>query len=136
MNGDERMTKGLWDDAEVIHTYTRAQAIEDGVLVDVTRTAREAGFTWSVALTAAAWAEAVSWDPQNRTCQDEAGRLWDVLTMARWATQRGGDRTLLRVLRVPNTIRAERPTYATLQLLAGPGDNGEPVLTITCPNED
>lgn len=130
------MTKGLWDDAEVIYAYTRAQAIEDGVLVDVTATAREAGFTWSVALTAAAWTEAVTWHDSNRALQDEAGRLWDVLTMARWATQRGGDRTLFRVLRVPNTAQATRPTYATLQLLAGPGDDGEPVLTITCPNED
>ena len=35
----------------VISTYTRAQAIEDGVLVDVGSTAQEAGFKWPVALT-------------------------------------------------------------------------------------
>ncbi len=29
---------------EVISTYTRAQAIQDGVLVDVSAMAREAGF--------------------------------------------------------------------------------------------
>ena len=28
---------GLFDDAEVIHTYSRAQGIEDGVLVDLRR---------------------------------------------------------------------------------------------------
>ena len=28
----------------VLHAYTRAQAIEDGILVDVSETAREAGF--------------------------------------------------------------------------------------------
>ncbi len=28
-----------------IHTYGRAEAIEDGILVDVTETAREAGFS-------------------------------------------------------------------------------------------
>jgi hypothetical protein len=32
---NEQATKGLWDDAEVIYAYTRAQALEDGVLVDV-----------------------------------------------------------------------------------------------------
>ena len=34
----------LFADADVIHAYTRSQAIEDGVLVDVTAAAREAGF--------------------------------------------------------------------------------------------
>ena len=33
-----------WTDAEVIHVYTRAQALADGVLVDVSPLAREAGF--------------------------------------------------------------------------------------------
>jgi hypothetical protein len=36
-------SKGLWDDAKVISTYTRAQALEDGVLVDVSEMAKEAG---------------------------------------------------------------------------------------------
>lgn len=30
---------------EVISTYTREQALEDGVLIDVTEQAKEAGFT-------------------------------------------------------------------------------------------
>lgn len=34
----------LFSDAPVVHAYTRAEAIEDGVLVDVSETAREAGF--------------------------------------------------------------------------------------------
>lgn len=35
----------------VIHSYTRSQAIDDGVLVDVTATAQEAGFKVPTALT-------------------------------------------------------------------------------------
>ncbi len=35
----------------VIHTYTRAQAIEDGVLIDVSETSSEAGFKWPAAIT-------------------------------------------------------------------------------------
>lgn len=135
------MSDGFWDDAEVIHVYTRAQALEDGVLVDAGAAAREAGFRWPVGLTAAAWADAVAWDQRNEdnaALQDEAGRLWDVLTMARLATQRGGDgrRAAFEVLRIPNTSRATRPVLTRLQLLCGPGDAGEPVLTITCPGED
>jgi hypothetical protein len=40
---------------EVVHRYGRRQAIADGVLVDVTATAREAGFRYPVALTRAVW---------------------------------------------------------------------------------
>ena len=44
----------------VIYAYTRAQAIEDGVLADVTETAKEAGFklpvaVWPCSPGAAAW---------------------------------------------------------------------------------
>jgi uncharacterized protein YunC (DUF1805 family) len=38
---------------EVIHAYTRAQAIEDGTLVDVTETAKEAGIKYPTAVTEA-----------------------------------------------------------------------------------
>ena len=38
----------------LIHAYSRSQAIEDGVLIDVTATAREAGSRYPVAL-AATW---------------------------------------------------------------------------------
>lgn len=41
---------------EVIHAYTRAQAIEDGVLVDLSDLAREAGFRFPVAVTLGVWA--------------------------------------------------------------------------------
>ena len=44
---------------EVIHRYTRAQALADGVLVDVTDAAREAGFRTPVAMTIAVWSKAV-----------------------------------------------------------------------------
>jgi hypothetical protein len=40
---NEETAKGFWDDAEVIYAYTRAQALEDGVLVDVSEMAKEAG---------------------------------------------------------------------------------------------
>jgi hypothetical protein len=72
----------MFENAEVIHRYTRADAIRDGILVDVSEAAREAGFKWPVALTAAAWGRCVA-VPPGVLCQDEAGRLWDVLTMLR-----------------------------------------------------
>ena len=74
----------LFTEADVVHVNTRAQAIADGVLVDVTDTAKEAGFAYPVALTRAVWTECVEWTQDDarrkpRFHQDEAGRLWDVL---------------------------------------------------------
>ena len=56
----------LFSDADLIHSYSRAQAIEDGVLVDVSETAREAGFTVPVAITRAAWRTASN-GPRRQT---------------------------------------------------------------------
>jgi hypothetical protein len=135
------MTNGFFDDLEPIHTYTRAQAINDGILVDVTPTAREAGFNFPCALTAAAHAEAVAWDGENDAFQQETGRLWDVLTMARVSAHgasRGttSDRVALKVLRIPNRPHAHQATLTTLHLHIGPGDTRAPVLTIMTPGED
>ena len=63
---------------EPICSYGRAQAIEDGMLIDVSTTAREAGLAWPVALTAAAWADTVEWTDATEarkgyTGQSESG---------------------------------------------------------------
>ena len=42
-------------DAPVIFSYSRAQAIEDGVLVDLTKWAKETGFRIPVACTSTLW---------------------------------------------------------------------------------
>ncbi len=119
---------------DVIYQYTRAQAIEDGFLIDVTETAREAGITFSTAVTAAAWELCVT-VPEKASWQDEMGRLWDVLTMLRYAIKRssGGQEVAFSVA-VQNDARRPRPVQ--LKALCGPGDEGEPVITIMLPDED
>ena len=62
----------------VLSAYTRAQAIEDGFLVDVSETACEAGFTIPVAVTRAVWDRLIALPEGYRGFQDERGRLWDV----------------------------------------------------------
>ena len=63
----------MFDESNIIHRYSRADAIRDGVLIDVSAVAREAGFKYPVALTAAAWAKCVTVLP-GIVCQDEAAR--------------------------------------------------------------
>lgn len=121
----------LFDDADVIHTHSRFRAIADGTLIDVSELAAEAGFRYPVALTRGAWEDLVAWNDSNRGCQDETGRLWDVLNVARWGATRGDSAVkLMRVWRVPNTPHATVPRTATFVLHCGPGDAGEPVVTI------
>ncbi len=122
-------------DFEIIHTYTRAEAIADGVLVDVTDTAREAGFRFPVALTRAAWDLCVALSPAaERAGNDERGRLWDVLWMLRNAVRRHSNsgETLFVVLCVTARVR---PSRVALRAKIGPGDDGQPVLTIMLPEE-
>ena len=121
---------------EVISAYSRAQAIADGVLVDVSTVAKEAGFRSPVALTRSVWDEYVE-VPAGVIGQDVNGRLWDVLYMLKVAmrTSRGG-RELQYQLHVRNDNRERMPPLVTLKALSGPGDSGEPVLTIMLPEED
>ena len=64
----------MFEEADLIHSYTRADALRDGVLIDVSAVAREAGIRYPVALTRAAWGRCVA-VPPGVLCQDEAGRL-------------------------------------------------------------
>ena len=72
---------------DVIYSYTRSQAVADGVQVEVTKTAQEAGIRFPVFLTRAVY-DAYVTVPPGVTGQDEAGRLWDIMTMARFAILR------------------------------------------------
>ena len=118
----------------VVFCYTRAQAINDGVLVDVSETAREAGFRFPVAVTATVWAAYVE-VPAAVPWQDEQGRLWDILNVLRVAcSQRDKTDELRFSVLVQNDSRPPRPVQ--LKACCGPGDQGEPVLTVMLPDED
>lgn len=124
----------IWEGAEIISVYTREQAIEDGVLVDVSETAREAGVTFPVALTAGVWAECVSWLGDGT--QDETGRLWDVVWLLSCAA-RGQRQASDRVdFSVSVRQRNGRQRIIDLYALCGPGDDMEPVITVMLPHED
>jgi len=128
----EERTEPAWD---IINTYTRAQALADGALVDVSGRAKEAGFKIPVAITRAVWSRYVE-VPAGVECQDEAGRLWDVLWMLHMAIGQAGlgQDTLSYQVYVRNTNG--QPKLVNLKATCGPGDDAAPVLTILCPEED
>jgi hypothetical protein len=126
----------MFDAEDLIYGYSRKQAIEDGVLIDVSVTAREAGFRFPVALTRAVWEQCVR-VPDSVSGQDEAGRLWDILWMLHLAIkQHGGGSEIAFALHVRNDNRNGTPPLVRLKALCGPGDDAEPVITILLPEED
>lgn len=123
-----------WD---IISAYTRAQAIEDGVLHDCSELAAEAGFCLSVCVTNGVWSECVALtETARRMGCDERGRLWDVLMMARVAVRmapEGTDRATFGVLCVRDK---DEPETVPLWVHCGPGDDARPVITIMLEGED
>ncbi len=47
-----------------------------------------------------------------------------------------GDRLLFQLYRVPRDGQSTEAELMTLKLIVGPGDSGEPVITILLPHED
>lgn len=83
---------------EPLHRYTRAEAIADGVLVDVTQEATAGmlgGFAVPVAITAALHHAIQAIPPALEGIADVRGRLHDVLWMANVALRRQGAKLLL-----------------------------------------
>jgi len=115
------------DPEVVIHRYTRAQAIEDGVLVDVSEWAspREmmGGFTIPVAVTSAVWALVQAPEGSH---EDTRGRAHDVLWLARHAVTQGCSHFTVRIGK--HDVR--------MWIHIGGGDDGEPVATIMLEGED
>ena len=121
----------------VIYAYTRAQAVADGVQVEVTKTAQEAGISLPVFLTRGVWDAYVA-VPPDVTGQNEAGRLWDIVWMLRFAIIRArshADRCPV-ALYVRNDNRAAKLVKLIAQCGPLDMDNPQPAITVMMPDED
>ena len=101
-----------------ISSYSRAQAIEDGVLIDITPLAAKMRLRFPVAMTSALWVS---------------------------CTTRPGDQDMTEVLtQLLKTIQTAPPSdqlaFTALQLalhaVIGPGDDPNPVITLMLQGED
>lgn len=134
------MTEVISPFEDTIHSYSRADALTDGTLRDVTALAGQQGILLPTAIASHAWGLAVAWNDENGALQDETGRLWDVLTMAGHilraaARQNLSGRQDFSLYVVPNAPGASDAERVVLGIEIGPGDCGEPVLTITAPGD-
>jgi len=124
-----------------VFTYTRAEALADGVLLDVSPLAREAGFRIPVALTAGLWA---AYGAPDKTPASDQGTVWGALWMLRCAAigilpakldRHPHGETLWFQLELTPRGKTQ-PELVLLKAISGPGDVGEPVLTILLAHED
>ena len=122
----------------IVHVYSRSQAVADGVQVEVTKTAHEAGIKFPVFLTHGVFELCVA-VPAGVSGQDEAGRLWDVVWMLRFAILRAR----AEVQRIPVALyvrntNTERPRLVKLIATCGPLDldDPQPAITVMLPDED
>jgi hypothetical protein len=128
-----RENEDFWDGA-LVYAYTRAQALEDGVLVEVSEMAKEAGIRFPVAVTSAVWGGVVEPDEKSKALgQSVEGRLWDVLWMFSLAARRcSGDMVHFELI----VANGRRRIRQRLKAVIGPGDDPAPVITIMLPDED
>ena len=119
---DENMAREIFGD--LIYSYSRAQAIDDGVLMDVSERAWRAGIKYPTACTAGVWS-LIGTVPESCSVE-ESVRLAAVLTalLAAIRAARGTDRVEFGAL------------GASLWAQCGPGDQGEPCITIMREGED
>lgn len=134
--------ENIWDDADIIFRYTRKQAMRDGVLVDISNTdfghlCQQLGIKINVAMTDGAWSATVGRiDEPIPPGQTIEGRIWDVLYAMRYAIAlqiNDSDRVHFKV-DVKQADGTRKTTF--LWSLIGPGDAGEPVITIMLEGED
>jgi len=121
---------------DVIFSYSRSDALADGVLIDVSGIAKEAGFTIPVAVSDNLYHSYImpSLDLAKEG-QSPSGRLWDTLSVLRYAIKASPstDRLSLSVL---FTMAPDDPIPVELLAVCGPGDLGEPVITIMLPGDE
>ena len=119
---DESVAAEIFGD--LIYAYSRAEALADGVLIDVSERAKRAGIKYPTACTHGVWA-LIGTVPESCSV-DESVRLAAVLTalLAAIRQARGTDRVEFHAL------------GAALWAQCGPGDTAAPVITIMLEGED
>ncbi|WP_458250666.1 DUF6573 family protein [Geobacter anodireducens] len=126
----------MFENADVISIYTRADAIADGTLVDLSGNFPDLCgiYRYPVACTAEVWALVEMAVSNKRHGNDYQGVVWDILYMSQRGVIRRPDPATC-IFQVIITGTGRRRLH-TLKVICGPGDEGEPVITIMLPHED
>jgi hypothetical protein len=124
-------------DNELLHQYTRAQALADGVLIDISAVAKAVGFQVPVAVTARVWHDFVVppvglSDAQGQSIES---RLWDLVYLLSVASANQALSSSL-VYSVLFLMGTDEHQLVNLRAVVHPGDRLEPVVTVLLTTED
>lgn len=137
----------LFSDSDLIFSYTRADALSDGVLIELP-TAKNWGFKVPVAITAGAYGRCIAWnEPDPKLGEILRLREDMVLTCAMREARAHQRRLKAGEQERPDQIDFQVETVVQegdgvevrkvdLYMVIGPGDQGEPVGTIMLIGED
>jgi hypothetical protein len=139
----------MFSEEDLICSYSREDAINDGVLVDVSEIAREEGFRFPVAVTSAVFNRYLDPTPEQvKMGQSFNARLQDLCMMLSMKIRASSKKdsimnfvtcfTLDKDVKLTpneNHIGADI-REAKLKSIVSAGDNREPVITIMLPTED
>ena len=127
---------------EIENVRSRAQAITDGVLVDVTDVAKMLALRNPVAVTDAVWRQCIDWteaDSDRQVSQSTRDRLWDVVFALSVYIRSNKITTTTFLYELPIVPRdgiTKTPQVTVLRVVGGRGDHGEAVITIQLARED
>lgn len=125
----------IFDDAELIYSYSRRQAIEDGVLVDISQEAQESGFKVPVAVSDNLFNGFINPPPGlEGEGQSTRGRLHDVFEMIKVAVHSNKNESML-FFDVLFLMQHGHQEKVTLYCEIGPDGAGKPCMTICLPSD-
>jgi len=131
----EKTRDDFW--GEVIFTYTRQQAIEDGCQMLLTdehaEIARQAGWKYPVYLTAGVTSLIEQAVASERHCNDYNGVLWDILWMSRFGKDIAPDTRIFDVIITGAGRKRTHQLY--MQVGATDFNDPTPALTIMLPED-
>ena len=130
---------------KVISRYTRAQAIEDGELVDITSISKPMGLKHNACVSRALYNKCIS--PAERYDRHAKYKVQHIVftLIAAIRASKGGDRIEFTIPgacddngNFMDPIKTKLAEYPMVKVysLCGPGDSGEPVITIMLQGED
>lgn len=128
------MQAALFDSTDLIHSYSRAEAFADGVLVDLSgnEVCRQ-HYRYPVAVTRAVYDIIDRAVKSPNHLNDFPGILHDILWMSRC-----NSKPLSESARVFDVVikGAGRQAVYKMKIVCGPGDDLQPVVTIMLPEDD
>lgn len=134
MEREQAITDSFFADADVISSYSRTQAIEDGFLVDLSNNeVIKQNFKFPVTATAAVWQIIDRAIKNRRYLNDLNGIISDICWMSKVNGRKLSESA--RLFQVIVRGAGRKSTYA-MKIVCGPGDSLEPVLTIMMADED